>query len=323
MEAITTTTTTTESPALIPAEEEDEDEENGEEEEGGEEESEDGEEEEPEEPEDNKQNKIDPITTTTTTPTPAVIVETKEEEKIPELEETCPEGFQLADRLAEAEDGSACLDVDECATEDQFGCSHLCVNTQGSAHCDCPSGWKMTNDGKTCRGNQFFKSSSQGFSLIFKKWADSISQILTNVRRATISVVRISASIRMGRPTVHAPPATPWTPVTTKRASMLTNVPTKCCPTLDALITVSTCPEAPNASARPATSFVPIRKLAKVKNQNQNRFNQIRAGTKKVLGVVGKKRYRRMRQGKWRLFTRVRQSQRRNEVRMSRWIPSE
>lgn len=160
MEAITTTTTTTESPALIPAEEEDEDEENGEEEEGGEEESEDGEE---EEPEDNKQNKIDPITTTT--PPPAVIVETKEEEKIPELEETCPEGFQLADRLAEAEDGSACLDVDECATEDQFGCSHLCVNTQGSAHCDCPSGWKMTNDGKTCRGNQFLKSSNQGFSI--------------------------------------------------------------------------------------------------------------------------------------------------------------
>lgn len=114
--------------------------------------------------------------------------------------------------------------------------------------------------------------------------------MLTNVRRATISVVRISASIRMGRPTVYALPATPWTPVTTKRASMWTNARTKRCPTLDALITVSTCPEAPNASARPATSFVPIRKLAKVKNQNHNRFNQIRAGRLKSLGCCWKKK---------------------------------
>jgi hypothetical protein len=72
---------------------------------------------------------------------------------------------------------------------------------------------------------------------------------------------------------------------------MWMNAPTKRCPTLDALITVSTCPEAPNASALPATSFVPIRKLAKVKNQQKtNRFNQIRSGAKKVLGVVGKKK---------------------------------
>lgn len=64
----------------------------------------------------------------------------------------CPDGFQLADRLAEAEDGSACLDVDECTDQNNFGCSHTCVNTQGSAHCQCPPGWKLNDDHKTCRG---------------------------------------------------------------------------------------------------------------------------------------------------------------------------
>jgi hypothetical protein len=145
----------------------------------------------------------------------------------------------------------------------------------------------------------------------------------------------------MDRLTVHALPATSWTLVTTKRAPMWTNVQTKRYPISDVLIIASICPEAPNASARLATSFVPIRKLAKVREteklnffekerereKKKKRFNKFveRMNNFRFLKFFIKKnkRYRRMRQGKRRMFTRVRQSQRRNEMRMSRWIPSE
>lgn len=144
-DATTTTSTTTESPviAAVPVEEEDEGDEDPEEDD---EEGDEGEEEEPEEVE-NKTNRIvNSVTTTTTT----MAVDMKEENK---LDQTCPEGFQLADQLAEVEDGSACLDVDECDTQEKFGCSHLCINTQGSAHCECPNGWNLNDDAKTCQGN--------------------------------------------------------------------------------------------------------------------------------------------------------------------------
>ena len=140
VETVTTEAVTPVSP--IPADEiEEEEEGEGPEEEGEEIEGDEGEAEEGAESED-KEHRIDNNL--------APVVEAKETHSEPE--ETCPDGFLLADRLAESEDGSACQDVDECASEDKFGCSHLCVNTQGSAHCDCPSGWNLNDDHKTCRG---------------------------------------------------------------------------------------------------------------------------------------------------------------------------
>jgi fibulin 1/2 len=42
-------------------------------------------------------------------------------------------------------------DIDECSTGNNFGCSHQCVNTDGSAHCSCPSGYSLdASDHKTC-----------------------------------------------------------------------------------------------------------------------------------------------------------------------------
>lgn len=42
-------------------------------------------------------------------------------------------------------------DIDECSTGNNFGCSHHCVNTDGSAHCSCPSGYALdASDNKTC-----------------------------------------------------------------------------------------------------------------------------------------------------------------------------
>ena len=53
---------------------------------------------------------------------------------------------------------------------------------------------------------------------------------------------------------------------------MRTNVQTRRYPISDVLIIASICPEAPNASARLATSFVPIRKRAKVRETEKLNF---------------------------------------------------
>jgi len=44
------------------------------------------------------------------------------------------------------------LDVDECAGSDRGGCSHECVNTQGSYECVCPPGYRVAEDQRTCQG---------------------------------------------------------------------------------------------------------------------------------------------------------------------------
>lgn len=49
-------------------------------------------------------------------------------------------------------------DADECE-EDNFGCSDICVNTHGSAHCSCPAGFALAPDGKICQGQSVIKKS--------------------------------------------------------------------------------------------------------------------------------------------------------------------
>ena len=43
------------------------------------------------------------------------------------------------------------LDYDECSV-DNGGCSHTCINTLGGHTCECPDGYNMTQDSKTCTG---------------------------------------------------------------------------------------------------------------------------------------------------------------------------
>ncbi|XP_055671290.1 hemicentin-1 [Falco peregrinus] len=57
------------------------------------------------------------------------------------IRETCPEGY-------EARNGR-CVDIDECETRDT--CQHECRNTLGSYQCTCPSGYRLTPNGKTCQ----------------------------------------------------------------------------------------------------------------------------------------------------------------------------
>ena len=46
----------------------------------------------------------------------------------------------------------AIVEVDECA-QDNGGCSDDCINMPGSYRCDCPNGYKLHTDNKTCLGN--------------------------------------------------------------------------------------------------------------------------------------------------------------------------
>lgn len=44
-------------------------------------------------------------------------------------------------------------DIDECMS-DNHGCSHLCVNTEGSAYCSCPLGYAITEHDLTTSSNK-------------------------------------------------------------------------------------------------------------------------------------------------------------------------
>lgn len=50
-----------------------------------------------------------------------------------------------------AADNHACEDIDECALNNA-NCSHLCLNTPGSAFCLCPDGFYLTDNWRTCQG---------------------------------------------------------------------------------------------------------------------------------------------------------------------------
>ena len=44
------------------------------------------------------------------------------------------------------------IDINECSIGNG-GCQQTCVNTPGSYHCGCRSGYKLTNDNTTCEGS--------------------------------------------------------------------------------------------------------------------------------------------------------------------------
>lgn len=62
-----------------------------------------------------------------------------------------------------ASDNHTCEDIDECSTSNN-GCSHVCLNTPGSAFCLCPDGFYLTSDWKTCQGKVpfFFRFKNVG-----------------------------------------------------------------------------------------------------------------------------------------------------------------
>ena len=55
-------------------------------------------------------------------------------------------------------------DVNECFTH--HDCSHICVNNEGSYHCECESGYELSEEGRTCRGNALCHISRLNDSLL-------------------------------------------------------------------------------------------------------------------------------------------------------------
>ena len=44
------------------------------------------------------------------------------------------------------------VDINECLSNNG-GCTHICVNQDGSYQCQCNSGFHLQSDGKTCSGD--------------------------------------------------------------------------------------------------------------------------------------------------------------------------
>ena len=57
----------------------------------------------------------------------------------------CPTGF------AKHPDAMQCLDINECEDDALKVCQMTCLNTYGSYQCGCHSGYRLNNDGQTCR----------------------------------------------------------------------------------------------------------------------------------------------------------------------------
>lgn len=55
-----------------------------------------------------------------------------------------------------SDDGLLCIilfvDINECLN-DNAGCDHECMNTNGSYYCECNSGFQLSSDNHTCEGN--------------------------------------------------------------------------------------------------------------------------------------------------------------------------
>ncbi|CAN8032734.1 unnamed protein product, partial [Ixodes persulcatus] len=58
----------------------------------------------------------------------------------------CDGGFRKS-----SNSGKGCEDVNEC-TQGTHNCSHICTNFDGGYYCECPRGYEMTGDLRTCAG---------------------------------------------------------------------------------------------------------------------------------------------------------------------------
>ena len=49
-------------------------------------------------------------------------------------------------------------DFNECNTNNNGGCDHNCINTQGSYQCQCREGYETNNNGINCTGMMFLNT---------------------------------------------------------------------------------------------------------------------------------------------------------------------
>uniref|UniRef100_A0A672SAQ0 Collagen and calcium-binding EGF domain-containing protein 1 n=1 Tax=Sinocyclocheilus grahami TaxID=75366 RepID=A0A672SAQ0_SINGR len=63
---------------------------------------------------------------------------------------TCYPGYRYDRERHRKREKPYCLDIDECANNNETVCSQICVNTPGSYRCGCEKGFYLEDDGKTC-----------------------------------------------------------------------------------------------------------------------------------------------------------------------------
>uniref|UniRef100_A0A671M5C3 Collagen and calcium-binding EGF domain-containing protein 1 n=1 Tax=Sinocyclocheilus anshuiensis TaxID=1608454 RepID=A0A671M5C3_9TELE len=63
---------------------------------------------------------------------------------------TCYPGYRYDREQHRKREKPYCLDIDECANNNETVCSQICVNTPGSYRCECEKGFYLEDDGKTC-----------------------------------------------------------------------------------------------------------------------------------------------------------------------------
>ncbi|XP_051532801.1 collagen and calcium-binding EGF domain-containing protein 1-like [Myxocyprinus asiaticus] len=63
---------------------------------------------------------------------------------------TCYSGYRYDRERHKNREKPYCLDIDECASNNETVCSQICVNTPGSYRCECKRGFYLEDDGKTC-----------------------------------------------------------------------------------------------------------------------------------------------------------------------------
>ena len=59
-------------------------------------------------------------------------------------------------------------DIDECIQKVKNNCSHTCVNSPGSYHCNCTIGFQLSQDKKTCKCPKGFQESANRTSCLGK-----------------------------------------------------------------------------------------------------------------------------------------------------------
>ncbi|RXN08608.1 collagen and calcium-binding EGF domain-containing 1 [Labeo rohita] len=72
---------------------------------------------------------------------------------------TCYPGYRYDRERHRNREKPYCLDVDECANNNETVCSQICVNTPGSYRCECEKGFYLEDDGKTCTKAPLFEKS--------------------------------------------------------------------------------------------------------------------------------------------------------------------
>ena len=76
------------------------------------------------------------------------------------------------------------IDINECETDHNGGCDHICTNTNGSYYCTCQNGYDLMKDNSSCAGMN---------EMVIIAKTDSIEyyQTLMSVRMIMEGVIKI------------------------------------------------------------------------------------------------------------------------------------